>query len=541
MTSRPAGKNSSSSAPVRYRENDNFNYFSGGVATIMQVLEKNKRGSSVFINCVLLAVFCVPPGTCLADRGSWHMSTEPVTLTESGQRAIIGWDGQTQVLCLATDVSASKETTVIEFLPLPSKPNVTLGNREAFEAVEKVLSRRDVRFFKKGVRFGKGDRGLSEGTEPFQITFHQRLGAHDITIVKVNRPDEFADWVQEKAKTLTEGQVSLPDSIRKLIAKYLNEYHCPYFVFDVVEVGPDRQSVEPIIYEFKSPVVFYPLEISSTFHGQTSIDLIVFAEDVINNDPFWTLDFQLSNIDVVDANDMQEVLPRLKELLGETAWVQAFRYTGDIGGLKGNITVGLRRGNLAYTSGEYSRAMFRSFYSGVFSAILGGVIITFASLCPLYFAAKRQRPRWGIRLLYGFLLGMPLGFGLIFGVMNLLRELGQVSELFRWTYYYSARPVILIACSMGMGFIIFCFQLGLRRRWYLWWLVYVALAVPLAFVTDPNRIEDLFEQVPWIQLWDEMAYIFFAYLIVFIVLFLIARFVVWITGPRKRERSSLGR
>jgi hypothetical protein len=93
---------------------------------------------------------------------------------------------------------------------------------------------------------------------------------------------------------------------------------------------------------------------------------------------------------------------------------------------------------------------------------------------------------------------------------------------------------------MGMGFIIFCFQLGLRRRWYLWWLVYVALAVPLAFVTDPDRIEGLF-QVHWIQLWDEMAYIFFVYLIVFTVLFIIARFIIWITGPRKRQLSSLSR
>jgi hypothetical protein len=507
----------------------------------MQVSEKTKRCSSVFIICVFLTVFCVSKRTCFADRGGWHLSTEPVTLNESSQRAIIGWDGKTEVLCLATDVSASKETTVIEFLPLPSKPNVTLGNRESFEAVERVLARRDVRFFKKGARFGKGDRGPLEGAEPFQITFHQRLGAHDITVVKVNRPHEFADWVQEKAKELTGGQASLPDSIRKLITKYLNEYNCSYFAFDVIEVAPDPRSVEPIIYEFKSQILFYPLEISTVFQGQTSIDLIVFSEDVINNDPFWALDFQLSRPAWVDVNDMQEVLPRLKELLGETAWIQAFRYNGDIGGLKGNITGGLRRGNLAYTSGEYNRAMFRSFYLGVFGAILGGVIITFASLYPMYLVARRQRPRWGIRLLAGFLLGMPAGFGLVFGAMNLLRVLGKVSESFRWKYFYSAEPVTFVACSMGMGFIIFCFQLGLRRRWYLWWLVYTALVVPASFVTAPNRIEELFERVSWTRLWDKMAYILFAYLIVFIVLFLIARCLVWITGPRKRQRSSLSR
>ncbi len=507
----------------------------------MQVSEITERCSPVFIICVLLTVFYIPPGACLADRGGWHLSTEPVTLTESSQRAIIGWDGQTQVLCLATDVSSSKETTVIEFLPLPSEPNVTLGNRESFEAVEKVLAEQFVRFVKRRKSLDLMKRASEGGGEPFRITFHERLGAHDMTVVKVNRPDEFADWVQEKAKALTGGQASLPDSIRKLITKYLNEYNCPYFVFDVIEVGPDPQSVEPIIYEFKSPVVFYPLEISSTFHGQTTIDLIIFSKGSVNPDPFRRLGFQVSSVGSVHAPDMKRVMPQLGELLGERAYVQAFRYKGDIQDLKGNIAVSLRRDNLAYTSGEYNRTMFRSFYSGVFAAILGGVIITFVCLWPMYFAARRQRPRWGLRLPAGFLLGMPLGFGLIFGAMNLLRVLGQVSESFRWTYFYSAEPVTFVACSMGMGFIIFCFQLGLRCRWYLWWLVYAALAVPAAFVTDPSRIEDLFERVPWPRLWDKMAYIFFAYLIVFIVLFLIARILVWITGPRKNRRSSLSR
>lgn len=499
---------------------------------IVQVSGITKRCSCICIIGVLLAVFFVPPDACLADRGGWHLSTEPVTLTESGQRAIIGWDGQTQVLCLGTDVSSSKETTVIEFLPLPSEPNVVLGNRESFEAVEKVLAEQFVRFAKRKKWFEKGLRASEGGGEPFRITFHERLGAHDVTVVKVNRPEEFADWVQEKAKALTGGQASLPDSIRKLIAKYLNEYNCPYFVFDVIEVGPDPQSVEPIIYEFKSPVVFYPLEISSTFHGRTTIDLIVFSKDRIDPDPFWRLGFQVSSLGSVHAPDMKRVMPRLEELLGERAYLQAFRYAGNIRRLSGNIAVGLRSDNLVFTRQEYSRAKSRSFYEGLTLGTIGGVIIAFVSLWPMYFAAKRQKPRWGLRLLAGFLLGMPLALGLIFGSFRL--GMGR---------YFSQIPALIIffMCSMGMGFIIFCFQLGLRRGWYLWWLVYAALAIPATFITDPDRIEDLFERVPWARLWDKIAYIFFAYLIVFVLLFLIARFLVWITTPRKSRRSSLNR
>ncbi len=503
--------------------------------------ESNKSYWRIYITACILSLFNLSIESSFADRGGWHVSTEPVTLTESGQKAIIGWDGQTEILCLSTDVSASKNTTVIEFLPLPSEPNVTLGNPEAFEAVQRVLAYRGVRFIKDKGKFGAKGLRTSDDGEPFTITFHQRLGAHDVTVVKVNKPDEFANWLEEKARILTHNQASIPDNLRQLIAKYLNDYRCPYFVFDVIEVGPDSKSVEPIIYEFQHWRLFYPLEISSTFHGKTTIDLIVFAEDLINPDPLLTLGFDVSNSARVQSNDMEEVLPQLKELLGDTALVQAFRYSGDIDRLTGNIVAGWRRDNLVYTSGEYQNAQRRSFYLGVAAATYAGVLIVFASLWPMYFAAKRQRPRWWLRLLAGFLLGMPLGLGLIVGVMNALKMLSHL--LYIRMYYYdfvnSISTVLLIVLSMSMGFIIFCFQLGLRRRWYLWGLVYAVLAIPAAFIVYPDNLEYLFYSSDWVSLLEgRTIFPFITFLLVFTLLFLIARLLIWITDRWRGNKGS---
>jgi hypothetical protein len=519
----------------------------------MQVLDKNKRGSSVFIVCVLLTVYCVSPGTCLADKGGWHLSTKPVTLTESGQRAIIGWGGETEILCLATDVSSSEKTTVIEFLPLPSEPNVTLGSRKTFEAAEKLLARRGVKL-RMPVAAGPGGASPPKEGKPFHITFHERLGAHDITVIKVNSPNEFADWVQEKAKALTEGQVSLPDSIRKLIAKYLNEYHCPYFVFDVIEVGPDPQSIEPIIYEFKSSEVFYPLEISSTFHGKTTIDLVVFSRYLVDQWPFRERHFLLSNFVGVKASDMQEVLPRLKQLLGKSAFLQAFRYTGRIDRLRGNITAGPNREQIGFTNEEYRTGKRRWIKFGVISGIIigtfGGVLIAFICLWPMYFAAKHQKPRWGLRLLAGFLLGMPLGFVLSSLVVYIKGD-EQI-----WAYSYQDTMVYIATSSlhlrispvgtfnifsMGMGLIIFCFQLGLRQRWYNWCLVYASLAIPVSYIGQPGKFLDLFNRSlldSWLDL-GEMGPWFIMHIGVFVSLFLIARLLISITGSRKSRRSSV--
>jgi len=491
--------------------------------------ESNKSYWRIYITACILCLFNLSIESSFADRGGWHVSTEPVTLTESGQKAIIGWDGQTEVLCLATDVSSSRQTIVIEFLPLPSEPKVTLGSRETFDVVQKVLARRGVMFVKeRGGLIRRLGKAGGDGGEPFTITFHERLGAHDIIVLKVNQADEFANWLEEKAKAITQNQASIPDNLRRLITKYLNHYRCPYFVFDVIEVGPDPKSVEPIIYEFQHWGLFYPLEISSTFHGKTSIDLIVFSEERINPDPLLNLDFQASTVGRVNSNDLQEILPRLKELLGETALAQAFRYSGDIRRLTGNIVTGLRRDNLAYTSGEYSKAQQRSFYSGMAVAIYTGVLITFASLWPMYFAAKRQKPRWWLRLLAGFLLGMPLGYAL--GSASILYIRIPLYKLSQLVNYLRLTDVEIMAWSMGVGFIIFCFQLGLRKHWLIWGLVYAAVAIPATFISDPDLLEDIFYFHHWTSLWIGGAILVFVpYLFVFVGLFLIARFFIWIT------------
>jgi len=517
----------------------------------MDKSETTQRYSYICIIGLLIAVLFIFPDACIADKGGWHISTKPVTLTESGQRAIIGWGGETEILCLATDVSSSQKTTVIEFLPLPSEPNVTLGSKDTFEAVERLLARRNVKLEMPG----GGGLGKSSESEPFHITFHERLGAHDITVVKVNRPDEFADWVQEKAKALTGGQVSLPDSIRKLIAKYLNEYNCSYFVFDIIEVGPNPQSVEPIIYEFKSPVVFYPLEISSTFHGETSIDLVVFSRCAVDQSPFDGRAFWFSNIVQVSAADMQGVFPRLNQLLGKSAFVQAFRYTGRINRLRGNITAGPTTEHIGISRERYERWRRWDFNSGIIGGAIGGMIFGFGSLWALSLAAKSQRPRWGLRLLLGIMSGIPLGFALAFfivytkiGVPSLHYFSRESIPIISFNMFYvnlKPVPVVVFAVfSMGMGFIIFCFQLGLRRRWYIWWLIYAALAIPAAYISQTTGFPNLsghFILYSWLNLEDVNFWFVMMHMAVFVGLFLIARFAVWITGPRKRQRSSLSR
>ena len=100
---------------------------------------------------------------------------------------------------------------------------------------------------------------------------------------------------------------------------------------------------------------------------------------------------------------------------------------------------------------------------------------------------------------------------------------------------------MFIIFSLGMGFIIFCFQLGLRRRWYLWCLVYAALAFLATYLTDIVSSMVLFEGFSGDRLFINVAYYLVAYLIVFVLLFLFGRAFVLVTSLRKGPRSLLSK
>jgi len=52
-----------------------------------------------------------------------------------GQKAIRACNGQVERLILSTELYATKGTTLLEIMPLPSEPSVDEGTFESFQAV----------------------------------------------------------------------------------------------------------------------------------------------------------------------------------------------------------------------------------------------------------------------------------------------------------------------------------------------------------------------------------------------------------------------
>ncbi|MEM2122416.1 MAG: DUF2330 domain-containing protein [Candidatus Bathyarchaeia archaeon] len=204
-----------------------------------------------------------------ADRGVIPFGE--VDIYGPGQKAIIAWNGEVERLILSTDLYASGEARVLELLPLPSKPEVEGGSWESFDMVQSLVM--------KNIPRVAGEKG-GEG-EGLTMVFHEQIGAHDVSVVEASSLEDLARFISKLAAEtgLPEGP-SVSGKARAILEDYL-ERGFRFWVLDVVDLTSNPGSIEPIIYEFRSPTLYYPLKISSMAEGSTEITLFLITWEAV--------------------------------------------------------------------------------------------------------------------------------------------------------------------------------------------------------------------------------------------------------------------
>ncbi len=236
-----------------------------------------------YVNVIIaLSIFCLSP--VVADRGMMPFNPY-VQIFEPNQRAMIAWNGTEQILLLSTDLHATDSTRVLEVMPLPAEPEVKKGDLETFRKATDLINRKLY-----AGQAGKG-RALSEGVvvPSGEVTFHEKIGAHDISVTHLLDATRFVDWVVEYLGTLGVEQDIVSPRMKTLIEEYIaGDFE--WFVFDVISLGQDIVTNEPIQYGFKSDHLFYPLKITSTAEGSTSIELLILTPRLLNRFPSLPID-----------------------------------------------------------------------------------------------------------------------------------------------------------------------------------------------------------------------------------------------------------
>ncbi|PXF53061.1 MAG: hypothetical protein C4B56_03100 [Candidatus Methanophagaceae archaeon] len=149
---------------------------------------------SIALICAI-SVFFITISPVVADRGVIVPSIY-IPVFESEQKAIVAWNGSVETLIISTDVNATENSTALEILPLPSYPrNITMGDLESFNQTQNLIELHAP----TTSRYGED----VPGSPGINITFQEKIGAHNITVVEANNAQAFMGWMENFLETVT--------------------------------------------------------------------------------------------------------------------------------------------------------------------------------------------------------------------------------------------------------------------------------------------------------------------------------------------------
>lgn len=273
-----------------------------------------------------------------ADRGMIPVDPE-VSVYEPGQKAILAWNGHEEVMILSTDVTSSKETLVVEILPLPSKPTVEAASFQSFEEIQRLI-------WNEGLNMFTYDTEGQARSGSVEVVFHEEIGAHNITVVKASDTSELASWMDNFLEDSGVNDVVSLGNFESVVEDYMNRGF-RYYVLDLITVSSEERSVDPILYKFNSDYLYYPLVITSPVGGDTEITLFVLTEDKIAKDysPFQKVGYRLPEggwtpIEIVlSKGDLAKIDLRIGEVFQYKAWLTALKYNGKVSWLDRDLMV----------------------------------------------------------------------------------------------------------------------------------------------------------------------------------------------------------
>lgn len=289
---------------------------------------------------VILVSILLIPSLVSANRGSMIIGPRDVRLEEAGQNAIVAWNGNEEIIILSTDMKSSKSTLVLELIPLPSNPTkVKKGSPESFTKLVEVINKKAREMRQKA--FGKGVE-----TPGVEITFHKKIGVHDVTIVKVNDLDYFINWVKDFSTDRGFEYTGLPSNFKTTVSNYLNK-NIDHFVFDVIETNESSQTINPLIYRFKSDYLYYPLEITATSDvgwSSSKVNVFLIAKGIVNQTVVRNTKlhprtgFDEYNISLT-REELREISPELEDLFKSDPFVMNAKYFGPLNALNKDLIV----------------------------------------------------------------------------------------------------------------------------------------------------------------------------------------------------------
>ncbi len=244
--------------------------------------------STLPVVLILTLVLFIP--LVKGDGGIIPPTPSTPSISEPGQNAIIGWNGEKERLILGNHfrVHGDQEVTAIRIVPFPVSPTVKKADSRVFDRVDnevKRIKRRHIpEWMDDRIRWeiSQKQRLWKPGVEKYgdiSVKWRSNIGSHNLTVYYVNDVNEFTSFVYEKFRAegiQLEIDLKTYQKTQRVIESYLDR-NINYFVMDVVQIDGETK-VEPLMYEFETERIYYPLVISKLASSVNKLKLAVFTK-----------------------------------------------------------------------------------------------------------------------------------------------------------------------------------------------------------------------------------------------------------------------
>jgi len=293
---------------------------------------------------VAVALLVSIPQQTRADCGGIPFDPQ-VVIFEPNQRAVIAFNGQEEILLLSTDLRVSEPTKVLQVLPLPSEPKVTKGDPEVFVKATNLINSKLPPPPAMPAMGGMGGMGGGGALPAGEVTFHEKIGSHDLTVTHVLNRRGFLDWVEDHLRKAGVDNPTVPEPMKAVVAEYLRDQF-QWFVFDVVDVGTKVMTKEAIQYRFATRWLYYPLRITRSEEGDTNIRLLVLSPELVQlprlrggtvrlaHEPIRITSKELESLGSEDLASL---------IKGDHSMLRIWEITGPLSGFKSDILTSMTR------------------------------------------------------------------------------------------------------------------------------------------------------------------------------------------------------
>jgi len=269
----------------------------------------------------------------LCDRGV--IPIEPAVIYQGGQLAAIAWRDGEEILIVSTSLYvrdmplATPKIYALEFIPLPSMPEVREGDLNVFKVLESLTRTVQTVFYEPELR--------ESSSKTIEVIYHEVIGAHEVNVLKADGGEAVVEWV---LKFLSSRGLPEPQMLEKLsntVDSYLAEGYS-YLVFDLVSLSTTPKTVKPLVYRFRSEKIYYPLKASSIVGGYSSIALYILTADRVKPESVEASGLKIAFEARVSREDVEKADERLVGFFSEDViWLTVLTWSGYLSELTGDL------------------------------------------------------------------------------------------------------------------------------------------------------------------------------------------------------------